>query len=109
MPSRRGPAPTYCSPAHRQGAYRQRRREEGLAAGEPAPRPNLREEFEALQGALRKASTAKSWGEARQLLGNGLAEPEPPVSDAPRRQRLAGRQTSAGDAPRQTATLRVDL
>jgi len=105
LPSARGPAPKYCSPAHRQGAYRQRRRDEGLAVGEPAPRPSLREEVEALQGALRKASTAKSWSEARQLLGDGLAHPEPSVSDA-RRPRPAGRRTSSTYTPRQPATVR---
>jgi hypothetical protein len=75
FPSARGPAPKYCSPAHRQGAYLQRRRDEGLAAGEPTPRPSLREEFEALERALIEASTAKSWVEARRLIGNALTEP----------------------------------
>jgi len=61
--------PTYCSPAHRQAAYRERLAENReLVPG----RPSLREEFEALRTALERVSHAKSWAEARRLLGEGV-------------------------------------
>ncbi len=80
MPSARGPAPIYCSPAHRQSAYRQRRRDEGLAPGEPTPRPSLREEFEALQQTLREVSDATSWAAARRILADAV-EKDPRIGE----------------------------
>jgi hypothetical protein len=84
VPSARGPAPRYCSPAHRQAKYRQRRRDEGLEAAEALPHPSLREEFEALRLALAEAAAAKSWAEARRLISSRLPRTE---SAEPRRER----------------------
>ena len=74
MPSQRGPAPMYCSPAHRQAAYRQRKREEGHTTSSPAPAPSLRDELEALRGALREASEAANWTAARRMLARSLED-----------------------------------
>ena len=70
VPSRRGPAPIYCSPAHRQAAYRQRRLGEGRTSSAPAR--SVRDELEMLRGALREASDASSWAEARRILVHNL-------------------------------------
>ena len=71
MPSRRGPAPIYCSPAHRQAAYRQRLRER-RAKNSPAPTPNVPDALEAMRGALREASDASSWAVARRILARAV-------------------------------------
>ena len=65
IPSTRGPVPTYCSPAHRQAAYRERHLEESQAR---PGQPSLRENVEALRMAVQRASNTKSWAEARQIL-----------------------------------------
>ena len=69
MPSTRGPAPKYCSQAHRQAAYRERMAEKRELT--PA-QPSLREEVETLRTALERASRAKSWAEARDALSAAL-------------------------------------
>ena len=64
-PSRRGPAPEYCSPAHRQAMYRARHRPpdrrpvvpEGVAGA-------LRE----LGEAVRAAAAEEDWSAARRVL-----------------------------------------
>lgn len=68
VPSTRGPVPTYCSPAHRQAAYRQRHRRGPVAEGQP----RLRDELDMLRMILERASHTKSWGEAREVLAEGL-------------------------------------
>jgi len=69
IPSARGPVPTYCSPAHRQAAYRERIAEDRETV---STQPSLREEVETLRTALGRASHAKSWTEGRRVLAEGL-------------------------------------
>ncbi len=61
--------PTYCSPAHRQAAYRERIAEDRETV---STQPSLREEVETLRTALGRASRAKSWTEGRRVLGEEL-------------------------------------
>lgn len=80
--SRRGPAPIYCSPAHRQAAYRERQR----PPGGPVPRQRFRGKLESLQRALGEAAGEEHWCDARRLIldwlsGVGASDvSEPPVS-----------------------------
>ncbi len=68
VPSARGPAPSYCSPAHRQAAYRQRRAaERGVAR---TSRMTLHDEIRAIRAALDAAAQAKTWREGRQALAD---------------------------------------
>jgi len=61
--------PTYCSPAHRQAAYRERVAD----SREPdQPHLSLRLQIEMLRAALEDVSRAKSWSEARRLLAEWL-------------------------------------
>jgi len=85
VPSRRGPAPSYCSAAHRQAAYRQRRRDEGRTA---PPRPGqltLRDEVGLLQAALAEIADVARWSTAREVLGARLStlRQQSPGSSAP--------------------------
>jgi hypothetical protein len=69
VPSARGPAPLYCSPAHRQAAYRERHattRENGLRAR------TFGQELKTLRTLLQRASAAASWTEARRILSEEL-------------------------------------
>ncbi|MHB1509604.1 MAG: hypothetical protein ACYCST_07720 [Acidimicrobiales bacterium] len=63
-PSRRGPAPSYCSAAHRQAMHRERHRPDA----DPAVEPSLREQVAVLRRGLEDASAAASWSEARRAL-----------------------------------------
>ena len=72
LPCARGPAPIYCSPAHRQAAYRRRRREHGRTPGSTPSAMSVRHELEALRRLLEDAVTVDRWAEARRLLVAGL-------------------------------------
>jgi len=74
VPSARGPAPTYCSPAHRQAAYRRRRRGQGATPGSPPLATSERHELDALRRVLEDAVTVDRWAEARRVLAAGLVE-----------------------------------
>jgi len=66
VPSTRGPVATYCSPSHRQAAYRERQRAQ--RAGAPPPPRSVVEEIVRLRTVLARAAEARSWSEARQVL-----------------------------------------
>lgn len=67
LPSRRGPAPTYCCPSHRQAAYRARRRApSGSVAATPVS------EVAALRRLLAEVASVDRWAEARRVLTAGL-------------------------------------
>jgi len=66
VPSTRGPVATYCSPSHRQAAYRERQRAQ--RAGAPPPPRSVSEEIVRLRTVLARAAEARSWSEARQVL-----------------------------------------
>ncbi|MGH8996283.1 MAG: hypothetical protein ACRDYB_09695 [Acidimicrobiales bacterium] len=68
MPSARGPAPSYCSPAHRQAAYRERRA--AALAPNRTSRVTLHEEITAIRIALAAAARAATWADARQALAD---------------------------------------
>jgi hypothetical protein len=73
VPSTRGPAPSYCSVAHRQAAYRERR------AAERAPgrsRVTLHDEIRSIRSALEEAADAKTWPAARRALAGIATSPE---------------------------------
>ena len=72
FPSRRGPAPRYCSAAHRQAHYRQHLLDEERRPGMPLPPVSLRSEVEALRQLLEHLSTAPTWPQARRVLAEGL-------------------------------------
>jgi hypothetical protein len=74
LPSQRGPAPIYCSSAHRQAAYRQRRLERSRKLGSSTQVRNVRDELESLREVLREASEAPNWTAARRVLTRGLEE-----------------------------------
>jgi uncharacterized protein YhaN len=68
VPSTRGPAPSYCSPAHRQAAYRERRAAE--RAPTRARRVTLHDELREIRVALDAAGRARTWTEARRALAD---------------------------------------
>lgn len=72
VPSRRGPAPIYCSPAHRQAAYRERHHTEPTGP-QRSPQRSVRDELDALRDVLEDASAATSWTMARRILNGALA------------------------------------
>ncbi|MHB1771499.1 MAG: hypothetical protein ACYCST_07100 [Acidimicrobiales bacterium] len=63
-PSRRGPAPSYCSAAHRQAMYRERHRPPELRTGSPA----MAKELELFRVALAAAAGEARWLDARRIL-----------------------------------------
>jgi len=73
--SARGPAPSYCSPAHRQAAYRERHAIERPSRARQATYAELvaaARRSEVLELALIEASAKPSWGAARAVLGEVL-------------------------------------
>lgn len=68
VPSTRGPVATYCSPSHRQAAYRERKRAE--RTGAPPPPRSVAQEIVRLRSVLARAAEARSWSEARKVLAD---------------------------------------
>ncbi len=80
VPSRRGPAPTYCSPAHRQAMFRARHR----APQRPQTAEGAGAAIHELWEALRAAAAEEHWARARQVLLDRLGEAVPWGPDAGR-------------------------
>lgn len=72
LPSTRGPAPSYCSPAHRQAAYRQRLLDKRVVGDAAPPLMSVPDQLGELRALLERAATLATWPQARRALAEGI-------------------------------------